>query len=433
MIEILLIFLQLVFFLAIFSYPINIFNSKLIIKMNDVNIYFITSINVIIHFTIYLIVSLTKLNIEYFFYAEILTFFIFILLYKNKIWDTVKKINVNDYRYFFIFILFNILFFLAIAIYPKLQWDGLAHWIFKAKIFYDGGNYFDFKNNIPFAYYPHLGTFVWGYFWKNSLLDFEYIGRFIYPFLYLLSIFLIASCVFQNKEQLIKKILLTIFLITISVDFFLFGGYQEYLLFFLFSIMGFNIILYFVYPNNTIFLYLIGFNLNLICWSKQEGFFYTIIIGMTLSIFSYRNIKNLSILLIFTILICTFSLLIKSYVIEAYFFNEKIINPEILKYLDIAILYNDLIIIIKHLVISAFKYPIILMEILLLLFFVKQIKTILDKYFYTLFFINILFVFSIYLQTSIDIEYLLPITLDRILLQTSSIYLIYLANKLRSF
>ena len=39
-------------------------------------------------------------------------------------------------------------------------------WIYKAKIFYYGGNYFDFKSDIPFPYYPQLGTFIWGYFGK---------------------------------------------------------------------------------------------------------------------------------------------------------------------------------------------------------------------------------------------------------------------------
>ena len=167
----------------------------------------------------------------------------------------------------------NLLFFLTLAAYPKLQWDGLAHWVFKAKLFFDGGNYFDFKNNIPFSYYPHLGTFIWGYFWKNSFIEYEYFGRCVYAFLYLLTLFLTASYFFDKNKTLNKQILLTIFLIVISIDFFLFGGYQEYLLFFFFSILGLFTILHLQNPKANFTLILIIVNLNLICWSKQEGFF----------------------------------------------------------------------------------------------------------------------------------------------------------------
>jgi len=82
--EILLIFFQLVLFLTIFSYPINIFNCQNLIKTNFINIYFIFSINIIIHFTFYLIISFTSVNIEYFFYLEILLSLLFCFIYKKK-------------------------------------------------------------------------------------------------------------------------------------------------------------------------------------------------------------------------------------------------------------------------------------------------------------------------------------------------------------
>ena len=36
-------------------------------------------------------------------------------------------------------------------------------------IFLQGGSYEDIAN-VPFSYYPHLGTYLWGYFWSNSFL-----------------------------------------------------------------------------------------------------------------------------------------------------------------------------------------------------------------------------------------------------------------------
>ena len=156
--------------------------------------------------------------------------------------------------------------------------DGLAHWILKARNFFDGV-YFDFKDNIPFPYYPQLGSFLWGYFWKNSFLNYEYFGRLVFPLIYLFSIFSIGSGYKKNKNYLIK-ILLTIFLILLSKDFYLFSGYQEYLLFFLFSILLIVTFDYFNSKNkitSSIFIILI---LNLIIWTKQEGFFIQLSLGL---------------------------------------------------------------------------------------------------------------------------------------------------------
>ena len=153
---------------------------------------------------------------------------------------------------------------------------------------------------------------------------------------------------------------MTIFLILLSTDFYLFSGYQEYLLFFLFSILGIVTFDYFNEKNkitSSIFIILI---LNLIIWTKQEGFFYSIIFGITLSIFSYKNLRFALFFLLFTIILSTIYINIKSLVIETNMFNEKIFNENILNYLDIKILLNDLILIFKHIIISSFKYPIII-------------------------------------------------------------------------
>ena len=77
-------------------------------------------------------------------------------------------------------------------------------------------------------YYPHFGTFLWGFFWKNSLLQYEYSGRLIYAFLFVLSIFSICDLI-KNKNNL--KIITITGLILVCFDNFLFKGYQEILIF----------------------------------------------------------------------------------------------------------------------------------------------------------------------------------------------------------
>ena len=165
MIEIPFVILQLIIFLIIFSYPINKFNYSRLLLKNDSNLYFIYSLNIIIHLNIYLIVSFISVNIEYFFYLELTLFLLFIFFYKKEYLKIIKKINYNELKFYIFFLFINLIFFFIIAESTRLEWDGLAHWIFKARIFFDGGNYFDFKDNIPFPYYPQLGTFIRGYFW----------------------------------------------------------------------------------------------------------------------------------------------------------------------------------------------------------------------------------------------------------------------------
>ena len=152
MIEILFLILQLFIFLIIFSYPINIFNHSGIAIRNNLNLYFFCSLNIIIHLNIYLFISFISVNIEYFYYLELSLFVLFTLFYRKQYLGLIKKIDYLKLKYLLFFFLTNLIFFLTIAEATRLEWDGLAHWILKARIFFDGGNYFDFKDNIPFPY-----------------------------------------------------------------------------------------------------------------------------------------------------------------------------------------------------------------------------------------------------------------------------------------
>ena len=429
MTEIIFIICQLFIFLIIFSYPINVFKYSKIIFPNNLGIYYVYSLNIIIHLNIYLIISFLPINIEYFYYLEIILLIIFIFFYRFWYLNIIKKAKYEKIKYFLFFVLVNLILFLAIAEEARLSWDGLAHWIFKARIFFDGGNYFDFKDNIPFPYYPHLGSFTWGYFWKNSYLEYEYFGRLIFPLIYLISIFTISSNYKKNQYYLIK-ILITLFLILISLDFYLFGGYQEYLLFFLFSILGLISFHFFEENKKLLSLLFMILILNLIIWSKQEGFFYSIIFAVTLCIFTYKDTKFSLTFFISLLFLTIIHIYLKSFVIDENMFNEKIFNNGIVNYINLKILFNDLLLISKHMIISSFKYPIILIVTVLLILFIPTIKNSRDYFFYSIFLLNLLFIVSIYLQTNMNLEDVLPVTIDRVMFQSSGFYLVYLINKL---
>tara|TARA_Y100000591_G_scaffold9530_1_gene7478 strand:- start:67 stop:486 length:420 start_codon:yes stop_codon:yes gene_type:complete len=116
---------------------------------------------------------------------------------------------------------------------------------------------------------------------------------------------------------------------------------------------------------------------------------------------------------------------LKNIFIGSFEFNEKILHQDLFKYLNVTHFFDTLTLISKHIIISMFKYPIWIL-IFLILVFSKFFNN--DNYFvnYSLFYLIIffLFVYAIYFQTRMNLEFLLPITIDRILLQGSG-FMIY--------
>ena len=116
---------------------------------------------------------------------------------------------------------------------------------------------------------------------------------------------------------------------------------------------------------------------------------------------------------------------LKNIFIGSFEFNEKILHQDLFKYLNVTHFFDTLTLISKHIIISMFKYPIWIL-VFLILVFSKFFNN--DNYFvnYSLFYLIIffLFVYAIYFQTRMNLEFLLPITIDRILLQGSG-FMIY--------
>ena len=116
---------------------------------------------------------------------------------------------------------------------------------------------------------------------------------------------------------------------------------------------------------------------------------------------------------------------LKNIFIGSFEFNEKILHDDLFKYLKISNIFETFVLISKHIIISMFRYPIWILVILVFIF--SQVSNTNNKLFkfsiaYILIFFT--FVYAIYFQTTMDLNFLLPITIDRILLQGSG-FMIY--------
>jgi len=113
-----------------------------------------------LHLFFYLVVSFLSINLKVFFILEFflgLSFIIFNIINLYR-----KDALIMDYNFFLviIFVIFNLILFIQIAAHMRLEWDGLAHWIYKAQIYFQEGTFADIKY-VDFSYYPQLGSFLW--------------------------------------------------------------------------------------------------------------------------------------------------------------------------------------------------------------------------------------------------------------------------------
>lgn len=420
MTEVISIYLQFLIFFIIFQFPINksILNSYSKLKFN---FFEIITLNIILHLFFYLILSFLSINLKVFFILEIFFGLLFIFLNIINLFKKNRLTLDDNFILIFIFVIFCIILFTQIAGHMRLEWDGIVHWIYKAQIYFQEGTFADIKH-VDFSYYPQLGSFLWGYFWKNSFLELEYFGRLIFPFLYLVGILFSVSGLNNNKNLLIK-IIIIIILITLSLDFYLFGGYQEYLLFF--ELLVFSKFFDLYKKNASNFLFVILFlDTVLILWTKQEGFFYNIILILVFVVFCEQKIKVRFLFSILVFLSLFLQIELKNNIIGNFNFNEPIIHEGLLRYLQISEITNTFLIISKNIIISFFRYPIWILILLIIVYtqFFNKLKIHNYAKFYLL--IYFLFVYAIYFQTQMNLEYLLPITIDRILLQGSG-FLVY--------
>ena len=264
-----------------------------------------------------------------------------------------------------------------------------------------------------------------GLFWSNSLLEFEYFGRFFFVYLYVLSAFLIFKILNVNNDFI--KIFLILFFILLTFEPYYFGGYQEYLIFSSLIIASRYIYIYNLNGSKNIkLIFLALLILYISCWFKNEGKIYFVIFsGVLIYLANINYYKKI----LFTLLII--SLLLIQYFLQKYLiilsgsYDVNYVMNFLQNFKDINLLFTKLLKILSNIIIVFIKHPlwiIIFLAIFAQIFFIKKINQNV-KYFLTCLFLNLLVITGVYMGME-DIDFTLRVTLDRVLFQTSGFYLI---------
>lgn len=407
---------------VIFSAPLNLITDKNFYKfeiLNRNNFYLKLSINIFFHLNFFLIFSFLEIDLK-----QILFFLIFFSIILNTYYLYGAKIKYN--YSFIIYSLIVLAIFFKIAAEPKLEWDGLNHWIAKALIFFNGTNISDIKNH-GMAEYPHLGPYIWSFFWKNSLLQYEYLGRLFYAFFYVTCIFCFIEDFFKKNN--IALIIIILFTCIITYDHFLFGGYQEYLIFaslVVISKIYYSLCLKKGADNFFIYLFLIVIS-HPIIWFKDEALFYYILFFCIIIFNAKLNFKNKFLLYSAVIIFPIIQYIIQTKLIGHYGFQAEIVHDNLWENLKPNIFFNKFILISKYIIISCIKYKLWLINLFSILIIYKYFKKdfVVLKPYIQIMFVNIILIYAIYFQTPYNLEFLLKVTLDRLIFQVSGFYLIF--------
>tara|TARA_X000000950_G_C13863304_1_gene639628 strand:+ start:341 stop:1672 length:1332 start_codon:yes stop_codon:yes gene_type:complete len=435
MTELTLIVSQFFLLFLIFSFPITPYINNFYLRKYNFDIYNVFCFNIIINLNIYLIISIFVSNIQVLFLINLGLAIIFLFLNIKK---NIFFFRSLDWKLLFLFFFINISFFTALAEDPKLNWDGVVQWLPKATTYFQGLGFTDVGAHT----YPHLGGFLWGYFWKNSILEMEYAGRFFYIFFYVLSVFsLINILKYKKKLNFLTITIFVIFIISITYDKFLFGGYQDTLLFSLIIIASNLLYLINIKKYQSFFIYFLFFlSAFICCWIKQEGLIYFTFLTLILILFE-KGTKNKIVFFIFTLILLFTYFLLRNYLIGEIQFDQKL-DFKIFKLLDFNFVNNILSSLIFNMIAAMLKYPIwllILFFIFISLFAKKYLHEM--RYIYFFLVLNLIFIFFIIFYSCLNLNFetcslIMRVSMDRILYQSSGFYLvwiIYLFNNLKFF
>ena len=158
-------------------------------------------------------------------------------------------------------------------------------------------------------------------------------------------------------------------------------------------------------------------------WFKDEGAFYFLIFGSLLVLFNKDSLRSKIALISIIILVMFTQHYLQKNIIGIYGFNVEFLGQNTInQLLDINLILMKSIAITKHIFIAFIKYPLWLLVIFALIF--NKEKTYLSKYLTYAFILNILFIYAVYLHDPGAQEFILSVTLDRVLFQTSGFYIL---------
>ncbi len=425
MIELIGIIICLLIFLIFCSFPLPVGFSNKFLSIYKFSKYDFLLINLLINFILLLFLSFTKIKLSHYFISLVSLSLIlnFFFLFKKKFFFK----NFKDLNFLF-FLLINIIIFIFIAQEPTLSWDSQKNWFYKAQGFFYNYNFFDLDKILGVDYYPHLGTYLWGFFWKNSLLSYEYFGRYIFVFIFLLTIF--SICEFLNVKKYLKALIITLILL-LCFDNFLFKGYQEVFVFSLMLFASKNIYFYILHQKK-IYLFTAFICFNLLPWVKNEGYLLLGIFLMSLLITIKKFPKKIAIVLFvcFSISLIVIKKLIFLNYLDINLTHGADFNFEITLFDFI----NYLFYIFLGFIVAIFKYKIWIF-IFLSIFFISKNKKInkRDNQYFNLLKVNLimyfLLVIGIYFSLgdhAYGIEWWIDNSLDRVLYQISGLFIFYI-------
>ncbi len=432
MMELISIIFQLSIFFILFSINPFVINkisyNKIAVSYNE-NI----SFNFLIFANLILILSIFSLNI-----SQIINFYLiyvslfYLILFKKKL-TTISKTKKKDYFYdFIILFLFSAVVLIDISNKLVISWDAEKFWLNKTLSFYNG---FSIENlqNLNRTHYPFLGGLINSFFWKLSLIDFEYSNRLILGFIYCLSLILLIENLLIPR--IYKLILLLLFLI-ISYDYYkLFSGNQEILVF---SFICFTVNSFYKIKNKkdiNLNIFIILLSCNLLIWTKPEGIFYAFFIILTLFFVKSFKLKEKFYLLMFLF----FILSIKIIVFKIYNLQVSLshVAPDLSFHtLIFKFEFNRVIMIFKYFIFALFQNYYLLFGLVLLL--INKILRNQNLYidFYIL--INLSFIFLVYLfveHSNVTQEFILKTGIERLIFNISPIIIlvfIEIINKKKS-
>lgn len=423
MTEIIQIIAQLFLFLFLSSFPVNkITTPSLYVEINN-SIFNTFFLNIIFLFLILLISSLLSINLKLLFIIIVIFYLLLFFLNFKKNIIGIYKIKSELLPFF---IIINLFFFFNISYNLQLGWDGLATWINKANHFYLGRYYFELFSSDTNSYpqYPHLGSFIWAFFWKNSFIESEYLGRLYYFFLYLTSLFVLISS-FKNLN-FYKKVFFLFILLIFSYDSTL-EGYQEYIIF---SLLIFCAKLILLLKHNTNKNYLLYFLISATCllpWIKNEGYFYSVFISFLFFFSNFSKQKKF-----FFIILVLFNILLQVYFMKILFKLDNLLQFTILEkelylfsfdYMTLFNLIKKIFTIIIYIFHGLLKYPLALLNIFsFVMLFVYRNIFLEYKFFIFFLLFNIFFIFGVYILTPYDLVWHLQTSIKRLILQTSGFY-----------
>jgi len=421
MFEILQIFFQLLLFIFLTYFPINKFTLSRIsfpYIQNNYNAFFI---NITFILNIFLFLSFFKINLKLvFFFIFIINFFLFAFNYSNIIKEIFLKKN---FQLKLVFVFICLCFFFKTAANPDLGWDGLANWLPKANNYYADNSFFE----MPHPQYPQLGSYIWAFFWKNTFIQKEYLGRLFLHYLYLVSIFIIASTLIEKSNFFKIIFIFLILLFTTDYDSKL-SGYQDYLIFVLLIFCS-KILLDInsrLEISKSVFFYTLLIMITILLpWVKNEGIFYSIFIAIVyLFITTTSLFKKIFFFLVIIINITIQVAFVKIILSVNQMLQIPFTYDQIVKNIfNIHELFWRFFYISFYLFRSSFQYPLILINFITIIISFKylgKIKKI--KIFYIFFVLNLIFIYGIYILTSAPLVWHLQTSLSRLMLQTSGFY-----------